>query len=232
MKKIVNGTRLSIPYNNSSLSFDPIPYVGSFFEIKEQMEGDGLRMPVMKEAFAIISSSYKWNLGKDCGFYDFDNKNVNHYMKIIQKNTFGKSWITADTGVLYDKGKGFYVVNHIPLEYNGGVSVNLNKKNIRARLTLEDKNIIFIPENGCKLGDILSSEVEQHPLIKALIGKEGAKQAASQCSKVSIYNSLTKGLPMYTSINQSYKNLKLIDYFFDFSTNGKSFGIYNDVPFH
>ena len=116
MKKIINGTRLSIPHNGTSLSFDPIPYVGSFSEIKEQMKKDGLRMPTMKEVFAIISSSYNWNLEKDCGFYDFDNKNVNHYMKIIQESISEKSWVTADTGVLYDKGKGFYVVNHIPLE--------------------------------------------------------------------------------------------------------------------
>lgn len=213
---INNNLRLTIPYQDSTLTFDPIPYSGKFFELKEKARNDGLRMPTMEELFAIVSfgelSFNQLNYGK----------NLEYYMDIIRKSMMDGSWLAADTGVLYEEGVGFYVADNISMKSDS--SKDLGRK-VTMNFDKKDKSTIFIPDGKFKIGNILGQDIESNPLVQALIGESGAKLAASRYGNINIWELLKKGEPLYALINKNCSRFKIVDYYFDYASRGKCFGI-------
>jgi hypothetical protein len=170
--KIGRSYLTEIPHEGGKLAFQYPAFKGTFGEVAEQIDKEGLKRPTSPEVASLVYDAWKNPKGE----YE------SQVLGILRRN-----WIWEFIGNLYIPKSNDEINNGVIIEYNPKIvkgKLSMNKSSLVKRLNESDLNVKFVPF-GYNIKSQTLKEFGENPYIVARYGEEGAEKIAEIASKYS-----------------------------------------------
>jgi len=171
MKVEIGKTYLTgIPHEGNEITFQHPTFRGTYGNVAEQIDNDGLKRPNSEETASLVYDAFQNSKGE----YESE------IIKILKDR-----WFWEFTGNLYLPKSTEEISDGVILETNPKIvdgKLNMDKKSLIKRLQKNDPLVNFVPF-GYKLGEQTEFELMKNPYIVARYGEEGAQKIVEIASK-------------------------------------------------
>ena len=171
--KIGKSYLAEIPHEGNEIAFQYPAFRGTYGNVAEQIDKEGLKRPTSPETASLIH-------------YAFQNPKGQYESEII--DILRNNWLWEFTGNLYLPKSNEEINNGVILETNPTIEkgkLKMNKDSLIKRLQENDSLVKFVPF-GYKTGEQTASELGKNPYIIARYGEEGAEKVAKIISKYKV----------------------------------------------
>ena len=161
---------LIVPHAGGELSFQHPVFKGTYGNVAEQIDKDGLKRPNSPKTASLVYGAWK----------NSEGEKESEIIKILINN-----WLWEFTGNLYLPKSNEEINNGVILEYNPKITngkLIMDKNSLVQRLKKNDSSVNFVPF-GYKIDSQNLFEFQKNSYIVARYGKEGAEKIAEVASK-------------------------------------------------
>ncbi len=201
METIIGKSYLrKIPHEGGSISFQYPSFKGTYNQVAEQIDKEGLKRPSSAEIASLVYDAWK----------NPEEQSSSEIISILKNN-----WLWEYTGNLYlPKKEGEEFHNGVILETNPKIEngkLVMDKNSLVQRLKENDPFVKFVPF-GYETGSQNLFEFQKNPYIIARYGKEGAEKIAEVASRY-------KNNPYiwsFDSVNKEKTRMSALDWYWGF----------------